>query len=246
MDIEGFFGQLPLNNKSLTTTYLNKHKNLLKKILISAGKTDIVYPNFRGRKSEPRGYFNLEEYRRLRDSAKDLVGTTYTTHNGSIYQIDADLHSLIIFLVGSMLRPTVSEIYSLKHEDITVKEMNKTKYLEFPVSRKNKKMIVQTLPTSFYALEDILERRPKHQKTDYIFAPQYENRRTAMRYLSNMFSQLLRELNMSKGRLGEDRSLYSLRHTSLIFNLSQPNVDLLDIVSRADTSMKMIQDYYYP
>ena len=67
-----------------------------------------------------------------------------------------------------------------------------------------------------------------------------------MRYLSNMFSQLLREVNMSKGRLGEDRSLYPLRHTSLIFNLSQPNVDLLDIVSRADTSMKMIQDYYYP
>ena len=67
-----------------------------------------------------------------------------------------------------------------------------------------------------------------------------------MRYLSNMFSQLLRELNMSKGRLGEDRSLYSLRYTSLIFNLSQPNVDLLDIARRADTSMKMIQDYYYP
>ena len=67
-----------------------------------------------------------------------------------------------------------------------------------------------------------------------------------MRYLSNMFSQLLRELNMSKGRLGEDRSLYSLIYTSLIFNLSQPNVDLLDIARRADTSMKMIQDYYYP
>ena len=63
MDIEDFFGQLPLNNKSLTKTYLNKHKNLLNKILVSAGKADIVYPNFRGRKSEPRGYFNLEEYR---------------------------------------------------------------------------------------------------------------------------------------------------------------------------------------
>jgi len=44
MHIEDFFGQLPLNNKSLTTTYLNKHKNLLKKILVSAGRTDIVYP----------------------------------------------------------------------------------------------------------------------------------------------------------------------------------------------------------
>ena len=52
--------------------------------------------------------------------------------------------------------------------------------------------------------------------------------------------------NWLKGKLGEDRTLYSLRHSSLIYNLSQPNVDLLDIARRADTSMKMIQDYYYP
>ena len=245
-DIEDFFEQLPLNNKPLTTTYLNKHKNLLKKILDSTGRTDLVYPKFRGKKSEPRGYFNLQEYKKLRDASKDLVGMSYTNHNGSKYQIDEDLHSLIVFMVGSMLRPTVSEIYSLTHEDITIKELNNTKYLDFPIERKNRKMIVQTLPTAFYAYENILQRRPKHKKSDYLFAPQYENRRTAMRYLSNMFAQLLREVKMSKGRLGEERSLYSLRHTSLIFNLSQPNVDLLDIARRADTSMKMIQDYYYP
>ena len=245
-DIEDFFEQLPLNNKPLTTTYLNKHKNLLKKILDSTGRTDLVYPKFRGRKSEPRGYFNLQEYKKLRDASKDLVGMSYTNHNGSKYQIDEDLHSLIVFMVGSMLRPTVSEIYSLTYEDITIKELNKTKYLDFPIERKNRKMVVQTLPTAFYAYENIRQRRPQHKKSDYRFAPQYENRRTAMRYLSNMFAQLLREMGMSKGRLGEERSLYSLRHTSLIFNLSQPNVDLLDIARRADTSMKMIQDYYYP
>ena len=245
-DIEDFFEQLPLNNKPLTTTYLNKHKNLLKKILDSTGRTDLVYPKFRGKKSEPRGYFNLQEYKKLRDASKDLVGMSYTNHNGSKYQIDEDLHSLIVFMVGSMLRPTVSEIYSLTYEDITIKELNKTKYLDFPITRKNRKMVVQTLPTAFYAYENILQRRPQHKKSDYLFAPQYENRRTAMRYLSNMFAQLLREVKMSKGRLGEERSLYSLRHTSLIFNLSQPNVDLLDIARRADTSMKMIQDYYYP
>ncbi len=245
-DIENFFEQLPLNNKPLTTSYLNKHKNLLKRILDSASRTDIIYPKFRGKKSEPRGYFNLNEYKQLRDGAKKLVGTTYTNHNGTEYQITDELHSFIIFMTGSMLRPTVSEVYSLKFEDIEVKELNKTKYLEFAISRKNKKMIVQTLPTSYYAYEDILERRPNHEPSDYLFAPQYENRRTAMRYMSNMFAQTLRELSMTKGKLGETRTLYSLRHSSLIFNLSQPSVDLLDIARRADTSMKMIQDYYYP
>lgn len=245
-DIENFFEQLPLNNKPLTTSYINKHKNLLKRILDAANRTDILYPKFRGKKSEPRGYFNLEEYKKLRDGALELVGTKYTNHNGSQYQITEELHSLIIFMTGSMLRPTVSEVYSLKFEDIEIKNFNATNYLEFVVNRKNKKMLVQTLSTSFNALEDIIERRPNHAPGDYLFAPQYENRRTAMRYMSKMFAQALRELNMTKGKLGEERTLYSLRHSSLIFNLSQPNVDLLDIARRADTSMKMIQDYYYP
>ena len=245
-DIDRFFEQLPLNNKPLTTSYINKHKNLLKRILDSANRTDIVYPKFRGKKSEPRGYFNYEEYKTLLSEIKKLNGVSYTAHNGSEYLITEEMLHFVIFMVGSMLRPTVSEIYSLRYEDIEVKKLKDKEYLEFAINRKNRKMIVQTLPTSFYALRDIKILRPYHKESDYLFAPQYEDRRTAMRYMSNMFAQILRESKMKKGRLGEERTLYSLRHTSLIFNLSQPNVDLLDIARRADTSMKMIQDYYYP
>ena len=241
IDIERFFEQLPLNNKPLSTTYMNKHKNLLKRILDSANRTDIIYPKLRGVKPNPRGYFNIQEYKKLREGALKLVGMTFNTQNGSEYQITEELHSFIIFMTGSMLRPTVSEIYSLKFEDIKVRELDDVKYLEFAINRKNKPMLVQTLPTSYYAYEDIIERRPKHKQSDYLFAPQYDNRRTAMRYISSQFKQLLIELNMQKGKLGEDRTLYSLRHSSLIYNLSQPNVDLLDIARRADTSMKMIQ-----
>ena len=245
-DIDRFFEQLPLNNKPLTTSYINKHKNLLKRILDSANRTDIVYPKFRGKKSEPRGYFNYEEYKTLLSEIKKLNGVSYTAHNGSEYLITEEMLHFVIFMVGSMLRPTVSEVYSLRYEDIEVKKLKDKEYLEFAINRKNRKMIVQTLPTSFYAFRDMKKLRPDHKESDYIFAPQYEDRRTAMRYMSNMFAQILRESKMKKGRLGEERTLYSLRHTSLIFNLSQPNVDLLDIARRADTSMKMIQDYYYP
>ena len=245
-DIDRFFEQLPLNNKPLTTSYINKHKNLLKIILDSANRTDIVYPKFRGKKSEPRGYFNYEEYKTLLSEIKKLNGVSYTAHNGSEYLITEEMLHFVIFMVGSMLRPTVSEVYSLRYDDIEVKKLKDKEYLEFAINRKNRKMIVQTLPTSFYAFRDMKILRPDHKESDYLFAPQYEDRRTAMRYMSNMFAQILRESKMKKGRLGEERTLYSLRHTSLIFNLSQPNVDLLDIARRADTSMKMIQDYYYP
>ena len=245
-DIEKFFDQLPLDNKPLTIAYLKKHKNLLKKILDSANRTDVIYPKLRGKKSEPRGYFTYKEYKELLSGIKKLYGTKFKTHNGSRFEITEEINSFIIFLVGSMLRPTVSEVYSLKFEDIKVRTIKDTKYLEFVIDRKNRKMKVQTLSTSYFAYKSILEQRPKHSKSDYLFAPQYENRRTAMRYMSNMFKHVLDELGMSKGDLGESRTLYSLRHTSLIFNLSQPNVDLLDIARRADTSMKMIEDFYYP
>ena len=65
IDIEDFFKQLPLNKNPLSTSYLKKHLNLLKKVFISAGRTNIRYPTFRGKKSEPRGYFNKVEYHYL-------------------------------------------------------------------------------------------------------------------------------------------------------------------------------------
>ena len=149
-------------------------------------------------------------------------------------------------MVGSMLRPTVSEIYSLKHNDIKEKKINNHEYLEFPITRKNRKMLVQTLPASFHALKKIEEIKPSIGKDEYVFAPQYLNRRTAMRYLSNMFSQLLKELDMTRGQLGGIKKFILFKTYGLIFNLSKPNVDLFDIARRADTSIKMIQDYYYP
>jgi len=53
-----------------------------------------------------------------------------------------------------------------------------------------------------------------------------------MTQMSRMFDVLLNHLDMKYGKLGEKRTTYSLRHTSLIFNLSQPNVDQFDILVR--------------
>ena len=39
-------------------------------------------------------------------------------------------------MVGSMLRPTLSEVYSLKFKDINVKDLDEVKYLEFTMQRK--------------------------------------------------------------------------------------------------------------
>ena len=246
--IEDFIIQLPLDSKPLATNTIYKHINLLSQILdIAEVKVDI--PKVRGKKSQPRGYFDIDSYRKIRDKSKQLIGFEYTMRNGAHCQIEPDLHDWIIFMVGSMLRPTVSEVYSLTHKDIEVKNLNGSSYLEFLLLRKNQKQRVQTLPTSFFAYRDLCMRREEEgemNKNDYVFLPRYKNRRMAMSMMSRMFGVLLKQLEMEIDKDGNKLTSYSLRHTAITFNLSVKDVDSLDIARRADTSMKMIDQYYYP
>ena len=243
--IEDFVIQLPLNNKPLSTNTIYKHTNLLSQILDMA-EVKVELPKVRGTKSQQRGYFDITSYRKIRKSSKELVGFEYKMRNGSNCQIEEDLHDWIVFMVGSMLRPTVSEVYSLTHKDIEVKDMNGHSYLEFLLLRKNQKQRVQTLPTSFFAYRDLCKRRGTFSDDDYVFLPRYKNRRTAMDIMSRMFGVLLKQLKMEEDKDGNKLTSYSLRHTAITFNLSVKEVDSLDIARRADTSMKMIDQYYYP
>jgi len=246
--IEDFVIQLPLDNKPLSTNTIYKHINLLSQILTLA-EVNVDIPKVRGKKSQQRGYFDIDSYRKIRDKSKELVGFEYTMRNGAHCQIEDDLHDWIIFMVGSMLRPTVSEVYSLTHKDIEVKDLNGHSYLEFLLMRKNQKQRVQTLPTSFYAYRDLCKRRESQEgmnKDDYVFLPRYKNRRTAMDQMGRMFGVLLKQLGMETDKDGNKLTSYSLRHSAITFNLSVKEVDSLDIARRADTSMKMIDQYYYP
>lgn len=247
-DIDKFITQLPLKKRLLTKSSVKKHLNVLRKVL-NMGDVVVRFPKLNGNtlKSQRRGFFNKEEYRNLRDKSLELVGHEYKHTSGSVYRIDRDLHDLIVFMVGSSLRPTISEIYSLQHKQIQTKETKKgTHYLEFVLNRKNQVMEVQTLSTSYYSYRDLCERRTTFEPEDYVFYPKYLNRKHCMSIVSREFNELLKQTNMKYSQKGEKRTLYSLRHTSIIFNISQPGVDLFDICRRSDTSMKMIDEWYYP
>ena len=249
-DIEEFLLQLAPPRTKLAKSTLKHHLNALRKVL-NLADVSVEFPKINGiaKKSERRGYFNKEEYKFIRDKSLEMTNHSWKTQNGSTYRIDEDLHDFIIFMTGSMLRPTVSEIYALQHKHITkMKTPNKTPYLEFSVNRKNKRMLVQTLPTAFHIYEKLVKRRNQRRlnQEEYLFLPQYENRRHAMSIMSRMFNELLLELGMKFGKNGETRTLYSLRHTAIIFNIRGSNLDNFEIAKRADTSIKMIEDYYYP
>ena len=245
-DIESFMSQLSLDGKTLTRGTIYKHINILKQILELAD-IEVSFPKIRGaKKAGQRGWFNLQNYKTILDKSNELVGKKFEIAKYKNIQITEDFHDFIIFMVGSMLRPTLSEVYSLKFKDINVKELDDVKYLEFTMQRKNQMMAVQTLPTSYYAYRDICKRRPDHSPEDYLFMPEYENRRTATGHMSKLFGLFLKEIGLQRDEDGNKLSTYSLRHTAITFNLSQKGVDSWDIMRRADTSKDMIERYYYP
>jgi len=249
-DVDEFIHQLSPSKKKLSQSTVRKHLNVLRKTL-NLSNTSVEFPRLNGntKKSERRGYFTKDEYRKLRDQSLKLVGFEWTERNGTVYEIDNDLHDMIIFMSSSMLRPTVSEIYSLQHKHIHKKTTEKgTPYLEFTLNRKNKQMTVQSLSTGFYCYEKLVERRNQKRidPNEYLFLPKYENRRHCMSVMSRMFNELLNEIGLKYGKNNEIRTLYSLRHTSIIFNLQHSDLDMFEVSKRSDTSIKMIEDFYYP
>ena len=85
-----------------------------------------------------------------------------------------------------------------------------------------------------------------NQLEDYLFLPEFEGRRHAMRVMSSMFQYLLKKCNLLTDRDGHKCTSYSLRHTSIVLNLLNSEVTPMQIARRADTSLKMIDEFYYP
>ena len=249
LDIEQFYAQMGIEvtqgatERKLTTSYMRKHKILLQQVLnLAESAITFKIPNPKGMQSQRRGFFTHEEYKTLRDNARKLVGDFhYRAHNGTTYILTNDVHNAIIFLMGTMLRPTVSELMTLQFKDISEKKADGINYLQFFVQRKNKAQTVESLESAYFHFQKMKEGA---KDTDYLFMNEYKNRKTALGLLSKMFIELLKHLGMERGRDGEVRTLYSLRHTSIIFNLK--DIDRTDVEKRADTSPDMISKWYYP
>jgi hypothetical protein len=80
---------------------------------------------------------------------------------------------------------------------------------------------------------------------DYLFQPQNTNRDYAMQQLYRQFDYLLKITDLKKDPVGESRTLYSLRHTAIMFRLTESQgLDLLSLARNARTSVEMIDRFY--
>jgi hypothetical protein len=209
-------------------------------------------PKLNSGKSTARPFFRFsplvakkdDQYKKIREVAKRLAKEKHTVRG---VQITEELHDLILFTTHTFVRPTVSELYALTHQDITI-EKNPQRLLLTIRRGKTGYRVSTSTKEAVHIYQDILSRlKDAPAATDFIFLPSYKNRVTARSIMMRQFSYLLKQAEMEIDPFTQQRhSLYSLRHTAICFRmiLSDGLVNLDVLARNAGTSVQMLQDFY--
>ena len=282
--VEKFLGTL--TKEKLSPATLNAYIGLVRKVLSYAQLRGVItalprLPKVK-REDEPRGWFRLNEYKRLVKKARDMAGTEYeirrvteikdgvsTSHLVTVkatskakqgiqvrrFAISEELANVIVFMVHSFIRPTDLKLMQHKHIEIIEDKEERIKYLrlDLPKSKAHDGQIV-TMKTAVNVYRRQVElhyglnkdgKLNAAPKNDYVFLPKQTNRDRALKELQKQISVVLEACKLKQGAKGEERSLYSLRHTCIMFRLLYgEGIDLLTLARNARTSPEMIDRFY--
>jgi len=231
----------------LTATFRN-----VMKVVRDDGVIDAIPATPRAKqKDSPRSYFPFhplvakkdDVYKRVIETAKQL-GAEGRAVRG--LAVTPELYDLVIFLAHSFVRPTVSELYALKHSDITIAD-DPRRLLLTVRNGKTGYRIANTMPVAVSVYNRIKKRHPKAKPDDYIFYPDYPNRITAARNVQRQFRILLDEAGVKDDPAnGIKYTIYSLRHTAICMRiiLSHGQVNIFNLAKNAGTSVEQIERFY--
>lgn len=157
-----------------------------------------------------------------------------------------ELYDLILFTVYSFVRPTTSELYAIKHEDIVVAD-NPRRLLVTIKNGKTGYRVTNTMERAVEVYERIKARNPDHKPSDYLFYGDYQNRTTVRNFVQRQFRlvmQLAGVKDVPEAKL--KYSIYSLRHTAICMRivLGGGKVDIYTLAKNAGTSVEQIERFY--
>jgi len=249
-----------LNNASaerkLTSTSLKVHLSHIKTILKYAQRMEVInaLPAFPSIKTvdRPRSWFNSTEYSKLHNTARTHIGedfSIYSSKDNSVLRkgtLTQELYDLILFMTNTFIRPTDIRVIRHKHIAIVKSEQVYLR-LSHPMTKGHAHPIV-SLPSGIEIYESIRNRQRKDgfgKDEDYLFQPEHSNRDYALQQLHRQFDYLLQITGLKNNPSGEARTLYSLRHTAIMFRLTESKgLDLLSLARNARTSVEMIDRFY--
>ena len=272
--LDQFLQHLSQLQPKLSISTLGAYMGLVRKVLQHAARHSFLkhLPEFPkvGVEDKPRGWFNVGEYKELTKVAKKFAGKRMewrARSNGEgnyfclqgqkeqsgdrlikSYDLTKDLADLIVFMVNSYVRPTDIRNMQHKHVEVIKREWTYLR-LTLPPS-KGHSYPITTMPWAVKVYERICRRQEVEfgrpvQPDDYVFMPQASTRDHAMKLLAKQFDSILDITHLKIGNVGEPRSLYSLRHSSIMFRLMfGRTVDTLTLARNARTSPEMIDRFY--
>ena len=245
----------------LAASSIQRYLAVIRKVLEYAHNRQLLeslpkFPKIQ-KQDSPRGWFKPLEYKKLLERANQLVGTEVVIRanpkpnqkQGNVVrrlQITSDLPAMIEFMVHSFIRPT--DLKNMQHKHVEVIRGDHTFLrLTLPESKKHDKPVA-TLEKAVVLYERMKAAAAESgygAADDYVFMAEYSNRDTALRRLQQQFNHLLEDLDFKQGSLGEERTIYSLRHTCIMFRLLDGDkIDLLTLARNARTSVEMIDRFY--
>lgn len=235
------------------TTYSNRI-SCLRKVLKMArdeGVIDTVPDTPRPPKRDnPRSFFRFaplvspkeDEYQKVLETAKQMAQEQVRVR---WIPVTLELYDLILFLMHTFLRPTVSELYSLRHRDVTVATNPKRLILTIRKGKTGHR-VTNTLEAAVSVYERCRKRYPKATQDDFVFLPHYPNRGTARNIIGRQFQALLKRANIQRSDHAVPHSLYSIRHTALCMRLvkSKGEVNIYNLAKSAGTSTEQLERFY--
>ena len=160
--------------------------------------------------------------------------------------VTEEFYDLILFVTHTFVRPIASELYALRHRDITVAEDPKRLIINIRDGKTGYR-VSNSMPAAVIVYERIRARHPKAKPTDFIFLPEYTNRATASRIIQRQFKRLMEIAKLETDDFtGQKHSLYSLRHTAICMRiiLSEGQVNIFNLAKNAGTSVDQIERFY--
>lgn len=239
---------------------INLHNTALARVYETAiqrgwmNKAQIVSYKNDGAKTEPRSYFEAEEYEQLRKFMSTYAATNFSNGHGANKQrsrwIRELLPDLVHFLVCTGIR-FGTESKNLKWKHLSEIEKGGIKYIRIKLERgKTGKRVVIANHDVRKTLENIKSRfshlanRSINEMGDVDELIFRLPDGTQPHDWHGAFKLLLTRAGLLVDANGQNRSLYSLRHTHATFMLEQQMIDLHTLAKNMGTSVGMLEQHY--
>lgn len=253
--ISDYINKLSTPSRPLTINTLKIHLSHIKTILKYAQRVGVItgLPAFPRLKTTDtaRAWFNSTEYSTLHSVCRSRIGTKIRvdTKAGKFLrnvEITQELYDLIIFMTNSFIRPTDIKVLQHKHVAI-IRKKDTYLRLTHPPTKGHGSPVV-TLKRAVDVYDGLLKRQKAEgfgKPDDYLFCPHQLNRDYALRDITRQFDQVLKVAGLKTGPNGDARTLYSLRHTCIMFRMiNGEGINLLTLARSARTSAEMIDRFY--